>query len=144
MVRLELSTLNSDLSINDLLVKKGYAERSRESLASQLNFKIRLENRTDKSVSSKNVYRSEDVVSFSSKELTIDESNYSFGKLNLKGPRSPIEAAFSGMTSLTKKQTAIVEFESVNSIVLEPDYNSTPRLLVAGSVQMSQQGKLYL
>lgn len=144
VLRLELFA-NDDLleSVNDLMVKNGYADRCEETCISKQDHKIRLNYQKVEYNFPENTYNSDQVYTLTYDDFSkiCEDLSYSTDKIQIKGPNSPIEASFAGMSNLTKKQIAVVEFESVNSIVLEPDYNIPSRLLVAGSVQMSQQGK---
>lgn len=71
-------------------------------------------------------------------------SPFSKEKVKLKGPYTPIEVSFEGVTRQDSVLRVAIDSESVNSVCFDPDpENSNKRLLVASCVQLQpESGRL--
>lgn len=128
-----LEIFNNDKSINRLLIEEGHAMYCEEPLSSK--------------------QRHEEMVNFqgaSSKKASSDtyvaegsriERGEEVLKISLRGPFSPFEVSFFGLTASAKLRASRVEQDSVNSVVMcEEPQDKHPRLLVAASVNINPSG----
>ncbi|XP_054164697.1 ATP-dependent RNA helicase TDRD9-like [Oppia nitens] len=153
VVRMEIFEGNKrDESFNDILVSIGLAEKITETQQSQLNHDHRRRACLDRNKTLSHsqdplkletfdkpgIFDPDDVIEF---DVDSERNNLfrdSHEKIAIKGPHSPLECTFIGVNRKTAHKTVHVDKDSVNHIVLEPDYMSkTGRLLVSSSIGLS-------
>ncbi|KAF7278535.1 hypothetical protein GWI33_008239 [Rhynchophorus ferrugineus] len=128
----------SNVSLNQYLVTKGFAEPCNPSYLSSKNHEHR---EKVMSADSRKSHPS-DNCDFPSPDL----DKYNVQTLELRGPYSPLETKFNSCTLSTTDKPVNIEPSSVNVVLLdtEPDGNFS-RLLVAAQVsQSSETGRLLL
>lgn len=149
VIRLELFRLESNgtlQSINDILIMMHYAEKAEESQLSQNDHDIRKRSRYREELPKTSSIRSALLVPSLPQTGREPETGALFlsDKQELKGPNSPLEASFYGVSKKTLVNSSVnIDQDSVNSVVLEPDYSTkNRRMLVAAELHLSSQSKL--
>lgn len=134
VVRVELrSPVESEHeSINAQLIRRGFAEYAEEAYASKQNYELRLRN--DEELASGRVYDYEENVLRYSLDETLDLQDLSktTQKIHLKGPFSPLEVTYQGMTKVDSYRSVNVDRDSVNSVSLTSDPRDTEGHMLIG------------
>lgn len=135
---------NSSLSIADHLITKNYVQAIEESPSAKKDHSLRRSYvGPDEEMSSDALLDKESCYEVAPPKCPgYDDIKRIRGstteKIRIRGPFTPIQAKFTGITFQDSKEDVDIDQNSVNSICLDPDpANSTSRLLVAGHVSMS-------
>ncbi|KAG8273777.1 ATP-dependent RNA helicase tdrd9 [Homalodisca vitripennis] len=130
-------------TLNKVLVQKGFARNKEEDYFSKLNHAKRVEVQQSEQY---NVEASADyedgMVKTFEKDLMSLPTTSGLSRVTLKGPNSPLEMKLYSMTRCSSQKEVKVEWNSVNSVLLDADPTDPhDRLLVAGSVTQSADGR---
>lgn len=129
------------VSVNDELVNRGFADYYEESFLSKKDHQLRervesyYQSVTSEAVDPRIIETANEV---DSSKLDVGALQISSRKAKLHGPFSPLESRLVGMSKLCSLRGVRVDRNSVNSVLLngEPQ-NKDPRLLVAATVSQS-------
>lgn len=127
-------------SINQMLIDEGFAHPAEETYLSRLNHDLRLKQKTDLPTQSVHgIKQEQEWTENSDFEAPLpSERHY---RTKLRGPFSPLEMRVFGMTRASQGKNIIVEWNSVNSVLLDVEpQDPHERLLVAGTVNQSADG----
>ncbi|KAG1700906.1 ATP-dependent RNA helicase TDRD9 [Nymphon striatum] len=142
VVRMELfrthDRTQTQISINDMLISKGFAEKVLESYLSRQNHSFRLDSLYYRSLGSF-LPKSENSGSLSFSSIpSLDSKSQSKVKLRLRGPLSPLEVDFRALTRAGSSKSVRIDVDSVNSIVLDPEpWDKSQNLLISSHVDLS-------
>lgn len=134
VVRLELrSPVETEHeSINVQLIRFGFAECAEETYVSKQNYELRL--KTDAQFASGRSYDCEDNVLCYSVDENLDLQGLikTTQKVRLKGPFSPLEVTYQGMTKVDSYRSVNIDRDSVNSVSLTSDPRDTEGHMLIG------------
>ncbi|RWS11290.1 putative ATP-dependent RNA helicase TDRD9-like protein, partial [Dinothrombium tinctorium] len=137
VVKLELyindPDTNRTININHELISLGFAEYGAESNRSKADHELRLTSAHNVALQN---YKRDDAIEVI---VTKDERGAVFKKekIRIRGPYTPIEANYQGITKLNYRLKVAVERDSVNSVCLEANpEESQNRLMVAANVSL--------
>ncbi|KAL0275900.1 UNVERIFIED_CONTAM: hypothetical protein PYX00_003620 [Menopon gallinae] len=136
----KMDNVGNKVSINDLLVEKGFAQRTEESYLSKKNNEIRHQRQLDRSQKEaynkqqeREIWRTENIEPPAAKDCKIT--------VNLRGPYSPLEMKIYPYTRGALDKTIHISEESVNSVLLDTDPDDPhERLIVAGFINQNMDG----
>uniref|UniRef100_A0A1B6GC48 Probable ATP-dependent RNA helicase spindle-E n=1 Tax=Cuerna arida TaxID=1464854 RepID=A0A1B6GC48_9HEMI len=130
-------------TLNKVLVQKGYARNKEEDYFSKLNHVKRVEVQQSEQYNMESNAGCEDgIVKNLEKDLMSLPTTSGLSRVTLKGPNSPLEMKLYSMTRCSSQKEVKVEWNSVNSVLLDADPTDPhERLLVAGSVTQSVDGR---
>ncbi|XP_032664411.1 probable ATP-dependent RNA helicase spindle-E isoform X2 [Odontomachus brunneus] len=128
---------NEELNINDYLIEKGHAISRKESFLSKHNHDLRVKSSVVNSMSPEEKSFQEG--------RQYNEDNFSEypcppgredcdSLVQLQGPYSPLEIDILQLRTAGQVKRAFVEYNSVNSVLLDENCDRSTRLLVAQSV----------
>ncbi|XP_065661782.1 ATP-dependent RNA helicase TDRD9 isoform X2 [Hydra vulgaris] len=128
-----LELFNGDTSINQTLIKENYAVYKEETLQSQRYHEQSLNIETKSMTQESSDIFISDVSRIEKGEEVI--------KIPLRGPHSPYELSFFGLTASARLRGCRVEQDSVNSVVIcEDPHDKHQKLLIAATVNVNSAG----
>jgi len=131
--RLEL--FDADLNINKLIIQEGYATFCDEPKASKAKHE---QSKNADGATSKKEDGTAKYVQDISGDIHQDEEVL---KITLRGPFSPYERSFFGMTAAARLRSTRVEQDSVNSVVIcEEPQDKHSLLMISASINVSSRG----
>ncbi|XP_011646835.1 LOW QUALITY PROTEIN: probable ATP-dependent RNA helicase spindle-E, partial [Pogonomyrmex barbatus] len=141
IINIELIVVNEEgdeFNLNEDLIKKGYAVRREEGYLSKHNHELREHNDiTAMTKEEKIFYEKEQYDKYHSLKYPNPPSEENCtSSVRLQGPYSPLEMELSQLL-LKKSKKIIVETNSINSVLLDNNFDQSERLLIAQSVTQS-------
>ncbi|CAB3245863.1 unnamed protein product [Arctia plantaginis] len=140
VVSIELLAENGQLSINQELIKRGYAVACEESYESKLNHDVR-ETATELNLVQKRAHNKEqlELAYYQLQEVEPPNARECTSDVCLKGPYSPLETTIHNLMYSSREKTVQIEWNSVNSVLLDTQpQEKYERLLVAAYVGCSE------
>lgn len=130
-------------SVNKNLIEVGYAEPAEESFLSKANHELRLQHREWTKEQKQAYDRQQETNLPWVEEIDPDPPKPEECRIRveLKGPRSPLEMKLYNLTRSGQRRDVAVEWNSVNSVLLDTDpQDPHERMLVAATVSLNQAG----
>lgn len=127
-------------SINQMLIEEGFAHPAEETYLSRLDHDMRLKQKTELPTQSVHGMKQE-LKWTENSDFAAPLPSERHYRTKLRGPFSPLEMRVFGMTRASQGKQIIVEWNSVNSVLLDVEpQDPHERLLVAGTVNQSADG----
>ena len=145
VAHVELFRQNDDgVSINTLLLRKGYAEKKEaQPDAAMRSSSLSLSSTSHSDTNFLPTFSQDTNILELEGGVFKNLREYSRETIKLNGPYTPLETRLTKVTRKDLPCVVEVESDSVNSVGLEPEYNSFARLLVAANIGVSSScGKL--
>ncbi|XP_053613679.1 probable ATP-dependent RNA helicase spindle-E [Plodia interpunctella] len=140
VVSIELLAEGGKISVNKELLKGGYAIPCEESYDSKINHDLR-EMATELDMKQKRAYNKEqtELAFYQLRELEPPKNQDCISEACLKGPFSPLETSLHNLMYASREKSIQVEWNSVNSVLLDTDPQEVyERLVVAADVGQNQ------
>ncbi|XP_067013969.2 probable ATP-dependent RNA helicase spindle-E [Anabrus simplex] len=135
--------LDNPYSVNQYFIKKGFAEPAEESYLSKYNHALR-EQHDEMEPQQKQVYDQQQLAPsdwVQGPEPEPPSKGECAISVTLKGPFSPLEMKIYNVTQIGIRRAVMVEWSSVNSVLLDTDpQDPHERLMVAACVGQNSQG----
>ncbi|KAH1007345.1 hypothetical protein HUJ04_004591 [Dendroctonus ponderosae] len=131
-----------DLSLNDYLIREGFADKSSPSYLSKCDHdrRLQIQSAHNPSEEAQRLDGVEKIISFSDfVDPNVSASDAIIAPL--RGPFSPLEASVYGCISMSNSKSVKIDGSSINTVLLDTEPESRHgRLLVAASVGQSVDG----
>ncbi|XP_060805355.1 probable ATP-dependent RNA helicase spindle-E [Amyelois transitella] len=140
VVSIELLAEGGKVSINKELLKAGYAIPCEESYDSKINHDLR-EMATELDMKQKRAYNKEqtELAFYQLREIELPAAKDCNSEVVLKGPYTPLETTLHNLMYASREKMVQVEWNSVNSVLLDTDPQEVyERLVVAANVGQNQ------
>ncbi|CAD0203892.1 unnamed protein product [Chrysodeixis includens] len=142
VVAIDLLAEGGKLSVNEQLIKQGYAITCEESYESKLNHDIR-QTATDLNLAQKRAHNRDqlEMAYYQMREIEPPSAKDCDSDVSLKGPFSPLETSVHNLMYSSRDKNVHIEWNSVNSVLLDTEPQERyERLLVAATVGCNQEG----
>ncbi|XP_012544435.2 probable ATP-dependent RNA helicase spindle-E [Bombyx mandarina] len=140
VVAIELLTDGGHVSVNEILIKKGFAVPCEESYESKLNHDLR-QTANELNLAQKRAYNKEQTEAAFYQLGDAAPPNYRecVADVCLKGPYSPLESSLHNLMYSSRDKPVQIDSSSVNSVLLDTEPQITyERLLVAAEVGQNE------
>ncbi|XP_059053165.1 probable ATP-dependent RNA helicase spindle-E [Achroia grisella] len=140
VVSIELLSNGGKTSVNQELLKRGYAIPCEESYDSKLNHDLRL-TASDLHMTQKRAYNKEqaEMAVYQQRDYDPPSAKDCISDVCLKGPYSPLETTVHNLMYGSQEKQVHIEWNSINSVLLDTDPQEVyERLVVAAVVGQSQ------